>query len=72
MIRKTPNLEFVPCLDFGITNSLPNDGTNYLIIFDDSCDEITKTKEFEKSLLLEGTKRSTVFTSNITYFTKVP
>ena len=48
MIRKIPNLEFVLCLDFEIINSLPNDGTNYLIIFDDSCDEITKTKEFEK------------------------
>ena len=48
MIRKIPNLELVPCLDFEIINSLPNDGTNYLIIFDDSCDEIAKTKEFEK------------------------
>ena len=48
MIRKIPNLEIVSCLDFKIINSLPNDGTNYLIIFDDSCDEITKTKEFEK------------------------
>ena len=48
MTAEIRNLEFVACLDFEMINSLPNDGTNYLIIFDDSCEEITKSKDFEK------------------------
>ena len=48
MTSQIPNIEFINNVDFEMINSLPNDGCNYLIIFDDSCEEITKNKEFEK------------------------
>ena len=47
MIRDISSIEFIQCIDFDMINNLPNDGTNYLLIFDDSCAEISKSKEFE-------------------------
>ena len=42
------NIEFVQCLDFDLINNLPNDGTNYLLIFDDSCADLSRDRNFEK------------------------
>ncbi len=48
MKKVVPNIEFVGCVDFDMIADLKNDGTNYLLIFDDSCAEIYESKEFEK------------------------
>ena len=40
------NLEFVQGAHFEIINSLKNNSTKYLLIFDDSCAEISNSKEF--------------------------
>lgn len=48
MLADVDNMEFIKCVDFEMINNLPNDGTNYLLIFDDSCAEISRSKEFEK------------------------
>ena len=45
MQKKTDNLEFVQGVDFEFINSLKNNGTKYLLIFDDSCAEICNPKE---------------------------
>lgn len=41
-------LELVQGADFEVVDDLPNDGTNYLLVFDDSCEEISRSKSFEK------------------------
>ena len=48
MRREIANIEFIPTIDFELMEKLENDGTNYLLIFDDSCDEICRSKQFEK------------------------
>ena len=48
MQKEVRNIEFIGSLDFDFIENLPNDGTNYLLIFDDSCDEISRSKQFEK------------------------
>ena len=40
------NLEFVPRLSFEFIDSLENNGTKYLLIFEDSCEEICNSKAF--------------------------
>ena len=40
------NLEFVPGTNFEFIDSLKNNGTKYLLIFDDSCGEICNSKAF--------------------------
>ena len=42
------NIEFVQGVDFDMINNLPQDKTNYLLVFDDSCEEILRSKEFVK------------------------
>ena len=34
------NLKFIQGVDFDLIETLPNNGTKYLLIFDDSCEEI--------------------------------
>ena len=41
------NFEFINGVDFDMINQLPNDKTKYLLIFDDSCDEICRSKDFQ-------------------------
>ena len=41
-------IEFISSLDVDFTENFLNDGTNYLLFFDDSCDEISRSKQFEK------------------------
>ena len=39
MQKEIENLEFVPGVNFEFIDSLKNNGTKYLLIFDDSCEE---------------------------------
>ena len=46
MQKEIDNLEFVKCVQFEFINTLKNNGTKYLLIFDVSCAEICNSKEF--------------------------
>ena len=46
MQKKIENLEFVRAVNFEFIDSLKNSGTKYLLIFDDSCEEICNSKAF--------------------------
>ena len=46
MQKEIGNLEFVQGLKFEFVDSLKNNGTKYLLIFDDSCEEICNSKAF--------------------------
>ena len=46
MQEEVSNIEFIGGLDF--IENLPNDRTNYLLIFDDSSDEISRSKQLEQ------------------------
>ena len=44
--KKIDNLQFVQGVHFEFINSLKNNGTKYLLIFDESCAKICNSKEF--------------------------
>ena len=46
MQEEIENLELVRGVNFEIIDSLENNGTKYLLIFDDSCEEICNSKAF--------------------------
>ena len=46
MQKETENLEFVRGVSFEFIDSLKNNGTKYLLIFDDSCEKICNSKAF--------------------------
>ena len=46
MQKEIENLEFVRGVNFELIDSLKNNGTKYLLIFDDSCAEICNSKAF--------------------------
>ena len=46
MQEEIENLEFVPGLNFEFIHSLKNNDTKYLLIFDNSCEEICNSKAF--------------------------
>ena len=46
MQQEIENLEFVQEVNFESFDSLKNNGTKYLLIFDDSCEEICNSKAF--------------------------
>ena len=46
MQKEIENLEFVQGVNFEFIDSLKNNGTQYLLIFDDSCEEICNSKAF--------------------------
>ena len=46
MQKEIKNLEFVQGVNFGFNDSLKNNGTKYLLIFDDYCEEIRNSKAF--------------------------
>ena len=46
MHEKNNNLEFVQGVNFEFIGSLKNNGTKYLLIFDNSCEEICNSKAF--------------------------
>ena len=46
MQKEIENLEFVPGVNFEFFDSLKSNGTKYLLIFDDSCEENCNSKAF--------------------------
>ena len=46
MQKEIENLEFVQGVNFDFIDSVKNNGTKYLLIFDDSCEEICNSKAF--------------------------
>ena len=48
MQKHVKNVEFIQGVDFQLINALPNNGDRYLLVFDDSCEEISKSSEFVK------------------------
>ena len=42
------NLKFIQGVDFELIENLPKNGTKYLLKFDDSCEEISNSKQFVK------------------------
>ena len=46
MQKEIKNFEFVRGVNFEFIDSLKNNGTKYLLIFDDSCEEICNSKAF--------------------------
>ena len=46
MQKEIENLEFVRGVNFESIDSLKNNGTKYLLFFDDSCEEICNSKAF--------------------------
>ena len=43
------NLKFIQGVDFDLIENLPNNGTKYLLIFDDSCEKISNSKTICKN-----------------------
>ena len=46
MKKQTGNLEFIQRLNFEHIESLKENGTNYMLIFDNSCERICNSKVF--------------------------
>ena len=46
MQKEIKNLEFVQGVNFEFVDSLKNNGTNYLLKFDNSCEEFCTSKAF--------------------------
>ena len=46
MQKVIENLEFVQGVNFDFIDSLKNNGTKYLLVFDDSCEEIWNSRAF--------------------------
>ena len=42
------NLKLIQGVDFNLVENLPNNATKYLLIFDDSCEEISNSKQVVK------------------------
>ena len=42
------NLKFIQGVEYELIENLPNNGTKYLLLSDDSCDEISNSKQFVK------------------------
>ena len=71
MQKEIDNLEFVQGVHFEFINSLKNNGTKYLLIFDDSCAEICNSKEFVYIATAGRHRGLVVYALNTTYSTKV-
>ena len=65
MQKEIENLEFVQGLNFETIESLKNNGTKYLLRFDDSCEETCKSKAFV-DIAITGRHRglSTIYTKH--------
>ena len=48
MLKESENIEIVQGVNFDLIDSLENKGTKDLLVFDDSCQEICNSGEFEK------------------------
>ena len=49
MSKNIENTHLIQGVDFEFIQSLPNNGTKYLLIFDDSCEENSSSKDFVKT-----------------------
>ena len=45
---KEKNLKFIEGVHFELIENLPNNGTNYLLIFDDSCEKTSNSEQLVK------------------------
>ena len=48
MSKNNKNIYFIQRVDFELIHILPNNGKKYLLFFDDSCQEISSSKDFVK------------------------
>ena len=46
--KNIKNIHFIQGVDFELIHSLHNNGAKYLLIFDNSCEEISSSKDFVK------------------------
>ena len=46
MSKDVKNIELIEGVDFEFIQNLPNNGTKLLLVFDDSCEEISSSKDF--------------------------
>ena len=70
MQKGIESLEFVQGVNFEFIDSLKNSGTKYLIIFDDSSEEIFNSKAFVDIATAERLRGSAQPTLNTTFFTR--
>ena len=70
MQKEIENLEFVQGANFEFNDSLKNNGTKYLLIFDDSCEDICNSKAFLTLPPLGDIAVSAQSTLNTTFFTR--
>ena len=65
MQKENENLQFVRGVNFEIIDSIKNNGTKYLLIFDDSCEKICNSKAFV-DIATAGSQRglSTIYTKH--------
>ena len=70
MQKEIDCIEFVKGVNFELIDSLKNNGTKYLLIFDDSCEEVCSSKDLSKLLLLEDTVDLVLYTLNTTCSTR--
>ena len=56
MSKNIKNIQFIQGVDFEFIQSLPNNGTKYLLIFDDLVKKSQARKNLLKSRRLEDTK----------------
>ena len=67
MRKEIENLDFVQGVNFEFIDSLKNNGTKYLLIFVDSCEEICNSKAFVDIATAGVSAQSTL---NTTLFTR--
>ena len=48
MTKDVKNVEFIERVDFEFVRNLPNNGTKYPLVFDNSCEKISSSKDFVK------------------------
>ena len=70
MQKEMDCIEFVKGVNFELIDSLKNNGTKYLLFFDDSCEEVCSSKEFVNIAQLEDTVDLALYTLNTTCFTR--
>ena len=70
MQKEIENLEFVQGVSFEFIDSLKSNVTKYLLVFDNSCEEICNSKAFLTLPLLGDIGVSSQSTLNTTFFTR--
>ena len=57
MLKEFENIEIVQGVNFNFIDSLENNGTKYLLIFDESCQDICNSREFERIAVAGSPRR---------------